>query len=636
MKVFKKIVALLCASVTALGLVACGGTGITRAELKYPDRPNADPSTDSWTQWEEDDKVSISWYVDLAGWNNNTSALISKEIYARTGVNVVFETPANSDGTKLSTMMQTNNFTDVISIAANQQERIKLAEAGNYIFPIQELAKRWAPTLLDRLNQEMVTMYTASDGNLYGIPNHFYSTEDVQEYNEMGYALNSNGGIVARKDYLDAYHAAMLAQDANWDPASVCTPQGMIDMCLWVKNHFGLKNDNPTVCLAPFESHRTTGSVGLRWLMEYFSVPEEDENGNYVYQYAQPEFEEMMVWLNDLYNNNLMTSGNLTATASQIGGYIQNGLPFIYIGSPQDMSGYFKNWAIKKTANGDYNYDSARYVPIVFGNSAGQVPQISVTGNSYMFSMITNKCKRPDRVIQLFDFLYSEEGQRLLTYGIEATSADDENGTFYYTVRPGEEVTVNGKTVVAKYGQIEYTNKIKKAFNDGNTASYGFGSPNVLYSPMYAYLSSANGGTFNTYVNYVSHNLKAGLVPYTYNYRGFEFELDPTGSNYSQVVDIQNNLRLLWNEYYAEIICAEDSDYAKELVQDTLRSAERKGYKTFIEYRNNSFQAHKRTMGIQFAWPINDPNSAYQNLRFTGVYGDYSYDKVIPSDIVIK
>ena len=330
-----------------------------------------------------------------------------------------------------------------------------------------------------------------------------------------------------------------------------------------------------------------------------------------------------------------MTSGNLTATASQIGGYLQNGLPFIYIGSPQDMSGYFKNWAIKKDGN-NYNYDTKRYVPIVFGNSAGQVPQISVTGNSYMFSMITNKCKRPDRVIQLFDFLYSEEGQKLLAYGIEATNADDENGTFYYTVKPGEKVTINGKTTVAKYGQIEYTNKVKRAFNDGNTAAYGFFAPNVLYSPMFVYLSSARGGTFNTYVNYVSHNLKAGLVPYTYSYRGFEFELDPTGKNYSQVVDIQNNLRLLWNEYYAEIICAEDADYARELVQDTLKAAERKGYKTFIEYRDRSFQAHKSNMKIQYAWPINDPNSEYQNLKFTGVYGDYSYDKVIPSDIVIK
>ena len=134
--------------------------------------------------YKRQDKVTINWYVDLAGWSNNSSSLISKEIYRRTGVNIVFETPANADGSKLSTMMQTNTFTDVISIAANTQERIKLAEAKNYIYPIQELAKRWAPTLLTRLDEEMAEMYAASDGNLYGIPNHFYSTVQVNEYKD--------------------------------------------------------------------------------------------------------------------------------------------------------------------------------------------------------------------------------------------------------------------------------------------------------------------------------------------------------------------------------------------------------------------------------------------------------------------
>lgn len=633
MKGLKRTLAVTFAAVCAFALVGCGG-GV-QAELIYPDYPNASADSDSWTQWDENDKVTVSWYVDLAGWNNNATSLISQEIYRRTGVNVMFETPANSDGAKLSTMMQTNTFTDVISIAANTQERIKLSEAGNYIYPIQELAKRWAPTLLTRLNSEMADMYAASDGNLYGIPNHFYSTADVKEYNDMGQALVTNGGIVARKDYLDAYHAAMRAADPEWDPASVCTPQGILDMCLWVKQAYGLKNDNPTVCLSPFESHRTTGSVGLRWLMEYFSVPEEDAQGNYVYQFAQPEFEEMMVWLNTLYRNGLMTSGNLTATASQIGTYIQNGKPFIYIGSPQDMGGYFKNWNIQKK-DGTFNYEGRQYVPIVFGNSDGDVPQISVTGNSYMFSMITNKCKRPDRVIQLFDFLYSEEGQRLLAYGTEAENADSEEGTFYYTVRPGETVNVNGKDTVMKYGQIDYTKKIKAAFNSGNTSSYGFFSPNVLYNPMYVFLSSAKGGAYNTYSNYVTYNLKAGLIPYSYSYRGFEFELDPTGDNYSKVIDIQNNLRLLWNEYYTEIICAGSADAASSIVKDTLASAKRKGYETFIAYKNDSFKAYKQSKGISFAWPPNDANSDYHSLQFTGVYGDYSYNKEVPSDIVIK
>lgn len=633
MKGLKRALAVTCAAVCVATMVGCNG--VSRAELVYPDYPNASAESDSWTQWDENDKVTVSWYVDLAGWNNNATSLISQEIYKRTGVNVLFETPANSDGAKLSTMMQTNTFTDVISVAANTQERIKLAEAGNYIYPIQELAKRWAPTLLTRLDEEMASLYAASDGNLYGIPNHFYSTAQVKEYNDMGLALETNGGIIARKDYLDAYHEAMRAENPDWDQTSACTPQGVLDMCLWVKRTFNLKNDNPTVCLAPFESHRTTGSVGLRWLMEYFSVPEEDAQGNYVYQYAQPEFEEMMTWLNELYRNGLLTSGNLTATASQIGGYLQNGLPFIYIGSPQDMAGYCKNWNIKKTGD-SFNYEGKQYVPIVFGNAAGKVPQISVTGNSYMFSMITNKCKRPDRVIQLFDFLYSDEGQRLLTFGTEAAGADDENGTFYYTVLPGDTITVNGREVVTKYGQIEYTDKVKAAFNSGNTSSYGFSSPNVLYNPMYMFLTSANHGSFNTYTQYVTYNLKAGLIPYSYNYRGFEFELDPTGENYSRVVDIQNNLRLLWNEYYTEIICAGSADAAKAIVQDTLASAKRKGYEMFIAYKNASFQAYKQAKGISFAWPPNDKNSDYHNLKFTGVYGDYSYDKAVPSDIAIK
>ena len=224
--------------------------------------------------------------------------------------------------------------------------------------------------------------------------------------------------------------------------------------------------------------------------------------------------------------------------------------------------------------------------------------------------MITNRCERPDRVIQLFDFLYSEEGQRLLAYGTEADGADDEEGTYYYTVQPGESAMINGEMRVAKYGQIEYTDRVKEAFNTGNTTSYGFFSPNVLYNPMYVNLTSVRGGAYNQYVNYVTYNLKAGLIPY--------------------------NLRLLWNEYYAEIICAGSAQAAAQIVQDTLASAQRRGYETFIAYKNETFQEYKQKQGITFAWPPNDPDSDYHSLRFTGVYGDSSYDKEIPADVAIR
>lgn len=58
MKKLNKFFAVFCAAVAAIAFAGCGG-GISKATLTYPDYPNADPTKDSWTQWEEEDKVTI-------------------------------------------------------------------------------------------------------------------------------------------------------------------------------------------------------------------------------------------------------------------------------------------------------------------------------------------------------------------------------------------------------------------------------------------------------------------------------------------------------------------------------------------------------------------------------------------------
>lgn len=608
-------------------LFGCG----SKDENELPDFPSANGESNSWLQWQsyDDNIIDVSWYVDLANFNYNNSTLVANKIKEKTGINIIFETPSNTDGSKLSTMISGNKLPDIISIAANTPVRIQLSEEKGYIYSITDLASKWAPSLLNRLDDELISYYTSSDKKLYGIPSLFYSTTDLSESIERGYSITSNGAIVARKDMLDAYHEAMYQEDSNWNPASVANPQGILKMCLWVKEKYRLDASNPTVAISPFESHRTHGSVGLRWLMEYFSVPQEDKDGNYVYQWDTYEFEEMMLWLNSLYRNQLMTSGNMTATSAQVGKYIQNGLPFIYIGSPQDYTNNFKMWNLTNPLK-----EKAEYVPIIFTNSANTVPQLSITGNSYMYTMVSTNSKRPDRIIKLLDFLYSEEGQRLMTYGIEATNKDDSKGTFFYKVEPGTTVTLdNGKQYTYKYGQIEYTDKVIDDFNNQRGSSYGFFSPSVSQNGAYPYLSSVNGGIFYTYNNYITYNLKAALKPYTYIYRGFEFELDPTDENFLSIVNIESSLRLLWMEYYAEIICAKTEQLARSILKETLSTAKRRGLSQYIDYKNASFQKHKAKYNINFAWPINDPNSNYHNLIITSIYGDQSYYKEVPSSI---
>lgn len=598
--------------------------------------PNASAETDSWKQWKEydDNIIDIDWYVDLTTFSFNNQTLIAKKIKEITGINIRFQTPSTADGSKLSTMISGNNLPDVISIAANQTDRILLSEAEGYVFSITDLAAKWAPTLNERLEDELISYYQASDEKLYGIPQLFYSTDALTKMREIHSSYGSNGGIVARKDYLDAYHEYKKSINPSWDESSVCTPQGVLEMCLWVKNHFNLSNSNPTVMLAPFENQRTHGSVGIRWLMEYFSVPQEDKDGNFVYQWETEEFKEMMLWLNDLYTNNLLQTSDFTNTTSQVATNIQNGKPFIFIGSPQNYAYNFKNWILNKN---NTKGEDAAYVPIIFGNKAGQVPQLSITGNSYMFNMISCNCKRPDRVIKLFDFLYSEEGQRLMYFGIEGQDENDTNGTYYYTVKPGESKEIDGKMHTFPYGQIEYTKKVQDDLNNLNATEYGFSTPSIGLSGSYYYLASARQGSFYSYRDYVNYNLKAALTPYTYIYRGFEYELDPLADGYMEIVTIDTNLRLLWIEYYKEIICSKNNNIALSIIEDTLASARRKGLEKYILFKDASFKKHKAKYNITFASPQNDPNNEeYKNLKFTSIYGDPSYYKVAPENMIRK
>ena len=633
MKARKK--GLLILAMAVMSLTGCKGDNWEPPEDidEFP-YPAATADKDSWLQWQEydDNIIDIDWYVDLTSFSYNNATMVAKEIKEKTGINIRFQAPSTADGSKLSTMISGNKLPDVVSVAANLSDRALLAEDGSYIWSIDDLAERWAPSLLERLDPEIRTYYKASDAKLYGIPQYFYTTKALEEMQTLHSSYLTNGGIVARKDYLDAYHEAMRAENPMWDESSVCNPQGVLEMAKWVKNHFNLSNSNPTIMLSPFENQRTHGSVGLRWLMEYFGVPEEGADGHWTYQWEQPEFKEMMDWLNDCYTNHLLQTSDFTNTSAQCQTNIQKGLPFIVIASPQNFLANFKNWILSNPKGED-----AAYVPIIFGNSSGKVPQLAITGNSYFFNMISKNCKRPDRVIKLFDFLYSDEGQRLMYFGKEASGPEAEDGTFYYVKRPGETGVENGKPYTYKNGLIAYTDKVRDELTNLAGSQYGFSTPSIALSGSYMYITDHNHGSFNSYSGYVQHNLKAAILPYGYIYRGMEFELDPTLKNYTDVVNIEANLRLLWIEYYKEIICAKNNTVANQIIEDTLASARRRGLEELKAAKDHSFMQHKKDYSITFANPQNDPNNLeYKALRLTSIYGDPSLNKTAPDWIIRK
>lgn len=579
-------------------------------EMNYPDEGYADDQSDSWLQREDKD-ITINWYVDYSGWGTAATfdTKVGQRIYQKTGIKINYSTPVTDDGSKLSTMLTSGKLPDVITVGAGSDTRVQLGEGG-YTYPIEELARRYAPSLLPRLDDDVKAFFKQSDGYMHALPNHFYTQSDLQAYEEQeGRNLLSNGAMLCRKDYLDAY----LEHNPSADPT---TPDGFKSMCLWVKSQYHLSDANPTFLLDQFSK---TGSNGVLWLQEYFCVPKESTDGKLVNSNETDRNKELYMWLNDLYLSKLISSSNFTAGTGTIGTYIANCLPFAFVGSPQLYTYAFKE-AYRK---------GIQYVPVVMTNKDKETPLLrSLAGNGWLASMITNKCAHPDRVIKLFDYLWSMEGQSLF-YGLEGED-------FTYEVNPGEtkQKTINGvtKNVTYKYGLAKYKDNVWQDIVNENTMNYGFGYSNIFVNPMYPRLTAEKGEVLNSFGAYIDYNGKAALTDFTYYAGAFEFCVDSSKENYNQILNKSNNVTNLWGLYSPKIICATSANNAKSMFESTVRQSQSMGSQDVLSYNQEAFNRHKSNLGLTYAWPKNDPQSSYHSLHVTSIYGNTSYYLPIPEE----
>lgn len=589
-------------------LSSCGGQVNS---LYYPDEGYADDKSDSWLQRSDED-ISIDWYVDFSSWGTAATleTKVGQRIYQKTGIKINFTTPIVDDGTKLTTMITSGDLPDVVTVGAGSDSRIQLGE-DNYTYPIEELAKRYAPTLLKRLDSDVQSYFKQSDGNIHGLPNHFYTQSDLKAYEEQeGRKLLSNGAMLCRKDYLDAY----LSANPGANPTR---PDSFKEMCLWVKNAYDIKDSNPTFLLDYFD--KKSGSNGVLFLQEYFCVPKEDSDGKLLNINEQPRNKEMYMWLNDLYTSKIISSSNFTAGSGQIGTYISNGYPFAFIGSPQLYTYAFKEARRK----------GFEYVPVVITNKDGETPLLrSLAGNGWLFSMITNKCAHPDRVIKLFDYLWSVEGQSLF-YGIE-------NEDFDYAVNIGATATkeIGGveKNVTYKYGSIRYKDEVWNDIVNETVEKYGFGYSNILVNPMYPRLTSEKGEVLNSYGAYVDYNNKASLTDFTFYNGGFEFCRDSSKQGFNQILNKSNNISNHWAQSSPAIICEQNASLAEQRFDSAVSTAKSMGSQEVLDFDQEAFEKNKRSLNLQFAWPKNDPNDPYHSLSVTSIYGNTSYFLTIPEE----
>ena len=574
----KKLILLL-ASV-ALILPGCGSKRNT--ELVYPDYPLTPDEKDSWEYLKDDsghvDSWDVEWYVNDStfAWNSYGSDRVSQVIKEKTGVSIRFTVPVTDDGQKLATMISGNKLPDIISVQCWYQQCSQLATQG-YLYPLDGLIERWAPSFKDREQEDIWKYFKEGDGYTYGVPNFAYSTKYVNDTDKM----EPNGCLMVREDwYAEAVKAGY----------PMTSPTSFINGCKFIMNKYA---DAIPFQLGAFTNE---GNSSIDWLAQYFCSAFEDSSGNYQDIRLTERYQEMLGFLHDCAAEGIIKSANFSDKAENIRTKISRGNVFVSAVTPQDYQMAFLNL---------YNRN-IKYVPLVLRNSDGEAPILQdISGNGYLLTMVTRNCKRPDKVIKLLDYLYSEEGQRLVAFGVEGESYkwNDEHTQIEWTDRyvsgvngdPDDQAWINslGLYQMTLLMNLAYINK---------------------YKPLNGRRDS------DIYID----NMKRPMTPYSYNFKPTFLKHDTGNKNYFNISTKYNKIKTKWAEALVEIIRA--SNWKSEY-DSRVAYARRQGLDEVNAFYAVSYQNTKALLGVEWGYPANKPGYVQPNTaRGQGAdNGDFSY-----------
>ena len=620
MKRFKNFSLLLMVVLVSFTLASCGGGGGEppiqvggdgMAQLTYPDLPTTPSDKNSW-EYIQDEDLKIKWYVDTSTWNAPSGVdAISAKIKAVTGIEVEFETPVQDDGQKLATMIAGGDLPDVITLPTSQSKQLASLAQQGYVYDINTLADKWAPSLYNNLPEDVLEWWAYGNGKTYGIPNHYYSYDDVPEGQ-----LQPNGGMMVRKDIFDAFQRYVelnlkgsdgmvkytsrstgQQKSVEWK-GYITTPEGFKHACQWALENYSGTGNGQIVSGLQLSQFKSDGCTSLKWLSQMFAIPYEDKAGNYIYDFTSPEYAEMFYWLSELYNTKIgnyriISDSNFTAKYDNFGGEIASGKVFATLVTPQDYQMHFV------TAK-DSGYE---YITMYITNEDGDAPILSdIRGYGYLFNMITTNCKRPDLVIKLFDYLTSDEGQRLVTLG-------EEGVTWNFTDE-------SKKTIV-------YTEKYLSEKADGTYTKYGLMFWDLLLN--YQYYDNVQPKTnHGKTVNEVFRtDLKRPLTIYAYDCNAANFVVDATDERFSEYNTNLTRINELIGRQLPKIIKSASKSDAQKVYNELVNLMNQRGLDLIISMTTEAYIRAKQKLGITYGWPGNRPDYV-NNVDRNNPKGDLS------------
>ncbi|HEM2729513.1 TPA: extracellular solute-binding protein [Streptococcus suis] len=332
---------------------------------------------------------------------------IAQEIEKRTGVDIELQSPTGDAESKLSLMLSSRDYADIVIMDRSSDLVDKYISSGAFI-ELNDLIDEHGPNVAEMYG-ETLNKTRAADGKNYYLSNWYgESNQPVAAWN-------------MRYDYM-----VEIVGKERADSPEPFTQSEMLDILRKFKEKHpevdGKKSYGITI------QENGLGVAGMFGIKTYY-----ENDGKLFHQAKNPEFMKMITFLNQLYQEDLLDKEWVTNNDTLRNQKLSAGN---MMGS---ISGYWDPQSVND-ANRQAGKNEAVYVAYKVIGDGLKEDETTYGGRSSLgwdAIGITDNAKNPEAAMKVIDFLASREGQSLMLWGIEGEDYTvNDNGDY----TPSEEI----------------------------------------------------------------------------------------------------------------------------------------------------------------------------------------------------
>ena len=523
-------------------ILGCAGTN----ENKVTEQTQSS-ETIGWKKYAaEQNPVTLNWYINYSwftmDWGKN---MVSKQITKDTGVNINFVTPAGNQEETINALVASDSLPDIVTLGW-WEPQINDMIKNKMVYALNELADQYDPYFYEVTDPTVVNWYSDENGDIYGYPNSAYTPEAVETHSNIG----SNQTFLVRKDIYEAIGSPDMTTQEGFEAA--------------VKKAVEMFPEVDGKPLIPIGSHifEENGCNSFdNFLMNFLAVPYE-KDGKLYDRHTDPEYLSWLKFFRKLGEEGYLSSDIFVDQRTQMNEKVAEGRYFCMLYQRTDI-------ADQESTLYEKNPDSIYIAVDGPKNSKGDdyvLPTNAING--WTLTLISKNCKHPDRAIAFLDYMMSEEGQKMISLGVEGEMYD----------------WVDCKAVLK--------DEVKKLLAT-DRKKY-----DEVYGADDAYWMLQNNVMQLDWMPEKQYPLNQ-MEEWTYPYTRYLGEYEVTKQDDSEMSRINSRIDKLWGKTLPRLLLAKSDEEFDQLFETFVEERETLGYSQLVKEHQKTMEENKKRLGME-------------------------------------